>query len=291
MDFLFSLLVRGLLLGGLYALIGCGLAIIVGILKIINIAHGDFSILAAYLSFVFLISLGLDPLLSLAIVIPLMVMIGFLIQKYIINPVLARGTGQVTLLYFSLSIIIQNILLLRFTADNRTLAMNYMLGGINILGTSFSLPHLLSFLISAVVFCVLHLFFKRTYLGKVIRAVPANSEAAMILGLRPEKIYVLASGISMAVTGIAGVMIGIAYIFSPSSGAAYMMMSFGVVLIGGLGNFYGALIGGILIGEVMVLGGHFLGPNYQLIFCYIVILIVLILRPQGLFKGVAINAG
>ncbi|MEM2465634.1 MAG: branched-chain amino acid ABC transporter permease [Candidatus Bathyarchaeia archaeon] len=291
MDLLFSLLMRGLFLGGLYALTGCALTIIVGILKIINIAHGDLLILAAYLSFIFLKIMGLDPLVSLAIIIPLMMVIGFIIQKYIVNPILTRGTGQVTLLYFSLSIIIQNILLLCFTADNRTLAMSYLLGGVNILGASFSLVHLISFLIAIIVFCVLHAFFKYTYLGKVIRAVPANPEAAMVLGLRPEKIFVLASGISMAVTGLAGVMIGIAYIFSPSSGVAYMMMSFGVILIGGLGSFYGALIGGILIGELMVLSGHFLGPNYQLIFCYIAILIVLILRPKGLFRGGAINAG
>lgn len=285
MDFIFYLIMCGLLLGGMYALIGCGLSLTVGILKMINIAHGDFAILAAYLSFVLLDFLGVDPFISLAIVIPVMVIVGLSLQKYIINPILNKGASQVTLLYFSLSIIIQNILLLLFTADNRSLTVDYLLGGVDILVGVFSLPHLISFLLCVVVFAALYMFFKRSYLGKVIRAVPENAEVAIMLGLQPEKIYVLASGISLAITALAGVMIGITYIFSPSSGVTYLMMSFGAVLIGGLGNIYGTLVGGILIGEIMTLSGYFLGPNYQLVLCYIVILIVLILRPQGLFKG------
>jgi branched-chain amino acid transport system permease protein len=277
---LLVILVSGLLLGGLYALVGFGLSVTLGVMRIINVAHGDFAILAGYLGLTFTTFLGLDPLVDIAVVAPIMFILGLLIQKYMLNRILQQGLNQVVILTFALGIAIENLLLLFYTPDAQSLTPQYMIKGINIGGIPVSLALLISFILAFVTFAVLYLFFKRTYIGKAMRAVPVDLEAAKMVGIKPEVVYNYAMALAMFVTGIAGILLGTVFTFYPYTGPGYLIAAFGVVLIGGLGNFLGTFIGGIALGEAMALGGYFFGATYQLMFCYLIILIIMLGRRQ-----------
>lgn len=285
MEIIVNLLLNGFLLGGLFALTSFGLSIFAGIMKVINIAHGDFAILAAYLAFAIMRHLGVDPLLTTLIVAPIMFFIGYLLQKFAINRVLPMGGNQPVLVTFALSIIIQNLLLLTFTADARSITPTYLLTSINLFGLSPSPRYLLSFITALIVFTAIFLFFKKTYLGKAMRAVPFDTEAAKMIGIKSEAIYNYAAGLALVVTGIAGTLLGMTFTFYPDSGPTYVLLAFGVVVMGGLGSLKGSLIGGFILGEALVLGGYLFGSRFQLMFCYLIILLILYLRPQGIFGG------
>ncbi|MBS7647452.1 MAG: branched-chain amino acid ABC transporter permease [Candidatus Bathyarchaeia archaeon] len=280
-----NLLFNGFLLGGLFALAAFGLSVLAGIMRVINIAHGDFAILAAYLSFTIMDFLGMDPLLSILIVAPIMFAVGYLFQKFTINRVLPMGGNQPVLVTFALSIVIQNILLLVFTADARSIIPSYMLINIDVLGLSPSPRYLLGFVSALIVFIAVFLFFKKTYLGKAMRAVPFDPEAAKMLGIKSEVVYNYAAGLALLVVGIAGVLLGMTFTFYPDTGPTYVLLSFGVVVMGGLGSLKGSLVGGFIMGEALVFGGYLFGSRFQLMFCYLVILAILYLRPQGIFGG------
>ncbi|MEM3601761.1 MAG: branched-chain amino acid ABC transporter permease [Candidatus Bathyarchaeia archaeon] len=278
-----NLLLDGFLLGGLFALSAFGLSILAGIMKIINIAHGDFAILAAYLALSIMNFFKVDPLLSLLIVVPFMFLVGYFFQKFTINRVLPMGANQPVLVTFALSIVIQNLLLLLFTADARSLTPPYLLTYIEFLGLSPSPRYALGFAVSIIVFVAIFLFFKKTYVGKAMRAVPFDPEAAKMIGIKSEVIYNYAAGLALLVVGIAGVLLGLTFTFYPDTGPMYVLLSFGVVVLGGLGSLKGSLAGGFIMGEALVLGGYFFGSRFQLMFCYLVILVILYIRPQGLF--------
>jgi branched-chain amino acid transport system permease protein len=280
-----NLLLNGLLLGGLFALTAFGLSVLAGIMKVINIAHGDFAILAAYLALSIMNFLGVDPFLSLLVVAPVMFVIGYIFQKFAINRVLPMGANQPVLVTFALSIVIQNILLLLFTADARSLITPYLLTSIELWGLNPSPRYLVGFVTALIVFAVIFLFFKKTYLGKAMRAVPFDSEAAKMIGIKSDVVYNYAAGLAMLVVGIAGVLLGITFTFYSDTGPIYVLLSFGVVVMGGLGSLKGSLVGGFIMGEALVLGGFLFGSRFQLMFCYLVILIILYIRPQGLFGG------
>lgn len=280
-----NLFINGLLLGGLFALMAFGLSILAGIMKVINIAHGDFAILAAYLALTIMRYLGIDPLLCILAVAPIMFAVGYSLQRFAINRTLPKGANQTVLVTFALSIVIQNLLLFAFTADARSLTPSYLLTSIDIFFLHPSPRYLLGFVSALIVFSAIFLFFKKTYLGKAMRAVPFDSEAAKMIGIRSEVIYNYATGLALLVVGIAGVLLGMAFTFYPDTGPTYVLLSFGVVVLGGLGSLKGSLVGGFIIGEALVFGGYLFGARFQLMFCYLVILVILYLRPQGIFGG------
>ena len=282
---LVSIIIRGLMLGGLYALAGLGLSVAFGIMRVINVAHGDFAILAAFLSLFCLNILGIDPFISFFAVGPVLFVVGFLSQKFLINRVIPRGLNHPVLITFALSIIIQNLLLLIFTTDAQSLTPAYLLRGIELGGMTISLRYTLGFLLALITFTIMHFFFQKTYLGKAMRAVPIDSEAAEMMGIKPEAIYNLAMGIAMVTTALAGILLGMTYNFYPHTGPEYLIIAFGVVIIGGLGSLKGTFIGGLIMGESLILSGYFIdklgfsGAHYQLMVCYLVILAVLLLKP------------
>jgi branched-chain amino acid transport system permease protein len=280
---LINLALNGFLLGGLFAITAVGFSVIAGIMRIINVAHGDFAILAAYLTLSIMNLMKVDPLLALIVVAPIMFGLGFLLQRVIINRVLPKGVNQIVMVTFALCIVIQNILLLIFTYDARSLVPPYLLVNIQVLGLNPSPRYLLGFISALTTFVVIYLLFKRTYLGKAMRAVSFDSEAAKLVGIKSEIIYSHAVGLAFLVTGVTGVLLGMVFTFYPDSGSMYTLLSFGVVVVGGLGSLKGSLLGGFIMGEALVLGGIFFGSPFQLIFCYLIILIILIVKPQGLF--------
>jgi branched-chain amino acid transport system permease protein len=278
---------NGLLLGGLYGIVGIGMSLIFGIVRVVNLAHGDLVILASYLSLVTLSIFNVSPLLTLILVIPAMFLIGFLIQYYLVNRVLGQGMNPPLLVAFGLSIILQNLLLLVFTPDARALLTSISIATLPI-GNFINIPvvYLVDFIGSLLTILLLSRFFNRTYLGKAIRAASDDEGAAQLMGINTKKIYAWAMAIAGGTAAIAGVLVGMTFTFYPHTGPDYLIIAFGVVIIGGLGSLIGTFLGGLILGLAQILGAHFLGPGFQLLSGYIILLIVLAFKPTGLFaKG------
>lgn len=284
MEGLIQPILNGILLGGLYAVIAIGMSTIFGIVKLVNLAHGDLMILSGYLSLVVVSWLGVSPIASLFLVVPAMFFVGFFVQAFLLNRVLGKGMEPPLLVAFGLSIIVQNFLLLVFTPDARSLMTDLAVKTIP-LGTSLNLPvlYLADFLIGVVVIFAVYLFFRNTYLGRAIRAASDDEVGARIMGVNTKRIYAYAMGIAMMTAAVAGVLVGMTFTFYPHTGPQYLIIAFGVVIIGGLGSMKGCLVGGLILALAQLIGAHFTGPGYQLIFGYAVLLIVLGMRPQGLF--------
>jgi branched-chain amino acid transport system permease protein len=276
---------NGLLLGGLYGIVGIGMSMIFGIVRVVNLAHGDLVILAAYLSFVTISIFNVSPLLTLVLVIPAMFLIGFIVQYYLVNRVLGKDMNPPLLVAFGLSIILQNILLLIFTPDARALVTDLSIATLPI-GSFLNVPvvYLVDFIVSLVTIFLLSRFFSKTYLGKAIRAASDDEGAAELMGINAKKIYAWAMAIAGGTAAIAGVLVGMTFTFYPHTGPDYLIIAFGVVIIGGLGSLIGTFMGGLILGLAQILGAHFLGPGFQLISGYIILLAVLTFKPTGLFS-------
>lgn len=280
-----TLLVQGMFLGGLYALAGYGFSMSLGIIREINVAHGDLMILAAYISLAVLSIWRAFPLLSLLVTAPAMFVIGWLLQRLLLNRALRRGPSHVVVVTFALGIAIENLLLILFSYNNRTLATGYLLQGISLGAVRLPLVMAVDFAASVSVLAVLQLIMGHTMLGRAMRAVPANESAARILGIRPERIYPLAMGLAMAVNAVAGVLLGSTFVFYPSVGPDYMLIAFGTVILGGLGSLLGTFIGGLVMGEVFVISGYAFGATYQMMITLIVIFVIMVLSPRGILRG------
>ncbi len=272
-------------LGGLYALAGYGFSISHGIIREINVAHGDLMILAAYISLAVLSTWRMFPLLSLLLTVPAMFIVGWLLQRSLLNRALRRGPSHVVVVTFALGIAIENLLLILFSYNNRTLATGYLLQGISLGAVRLPLVMAVDFAASVVVLAALQLIMGHTMLGRAMRAVPANEPAARIIGIRPESIYPLAMGLAMAVNAVAGVLLGSTFVFYPSVGPDYMLIAFGTVILGGLGSLLGTFIGGLVMGEVFVLSGYMFGATYQMMATLIAIFVMMVLSPRGILRG------
>ncbi len=280
-------ILNGILLGGLYAVIAIGLSTMFGIVKLVNLAHGDLMILGSFLSLVLVSWLGINPFWTLIIIVPVMYFVGFFIQGFLLNRVLGKELEPPLIVAFGLSIILQNLLLLIFTPDARTLMTPLAVKTIPI-GEFLNIPvvYLVDFLAGGAVICCLYFIFQRTYIGRAIRAASDDEVAAQLMGVNTRNIYAKAMGIAMMTAGIAGILVGTTFTFYPHTGPQYLITAFGVIVIAGFGSMKGAFIGGLILALAQILGAHFFGPGYQLLSGYVVLLIVLAVRPQGLFGTV-----
>ena len=273
--------INGLLLGGIYALLGVGMTMIFGIVKLTNLAHGEFVILGAYGATMLARWLGVDPILTLVITVPLMFIIGVVLQSVLINRVMQRGSEPALLVTFGLSIILQNVMLLLFTADAQRANVPYNITNIQLGGGyTISVLTLILFVLCLVTIGALTLFLRKTYLGRAIRATSDDTAAASLMGVSVKKTYAIALGIAMATAAIAGLAIGMQWTYYPSSGGNYLLIAFGVVVIGGMGSIPGTLVAGLIFGLFQVAGG----ANYGVLVSYILLIIMLAVRPQGLFS-------
>jgi branched-chain amino acid transport system permease protein len=270
-------IVQGVLTGGLYAMFAAGLSLIFGVMRLVNIAHGDFIVLAAYLALVVTETMGLDPLVSLVVVVPLMAAIGYVLQRGLLNRTLGDELLPPLLVTFGLSVIIQNALLLRFTADSRRLqagaleVASWDLGQ----GVSIGMLPLLQFVAAVVVIGALQALFYRTAFGRAFRATSDDPAVAQLMGLDNRHVFGLAMALSLAVRAN----------FDPSIGPARLIFGFEAVIIGGLGNLWGTLAGGVILGVAQAIGGK-LDPGWQLLAGHLAFLIVLAVKPEGLFPRI-----
>ena len=272
--------INGFLLGGIYALLGVGMTMIFGIVKLTNLAHGEFVILGAYGATMLARWIGVDPILTLVITVPLMFIIGVVLQSVLINRVMQRGSEPALLVTFGLSIILQNVMLLLFTADAQRANVPYNINNIEIGGYTISVLTLILFVVCLVTIGLLTLFLRKTYLGRAIRATSDDTAAASLMGVSVKKTYAIALGIAMATAAVAGLAVGMQWTYYPSSGGNYLLIAFGVVVIGGMGSIPGTLVAGLIFGLFQVAGG----ANYGVLVSYILLIIMLAVRPQGLFS-------
>jgi len=278
-------LVNGILLGGLYALIAVGLSTMFGIVRVVNLAHGDLMILAGYLSLALLGGLNSNPLVTLLIVAPLMYAVGYALQRLLFNRVMGKAMEPPLLVAFGVAVVVQNGLLYLFTPDARSLATDLSLKTLPLF-ENLNLPviYLLDFFLGTAAILAVHAFFKYAPLGRAIRAASDDPTGAALVGVDIRRVYAHAMGLSMLSAALAGVLLGMTFPFYPHSGSQYLIIAFGVIIIGGLGSMKGTLAGGIILAEAQLLGAHFTRPGYQLLIGYAVLLTVLAIRPRGLFR-------
>jgi branched-chain amino acid transport system permease protein len=256
-------------------------------MRLVNIAHGDLIVLAAYLAMVVVETLGINPLAALIIVVPLMAGIGYALQRWLLNHTLGDDLLPPLLVTFGLSVIIQNVLLELFTADSRKLnAGNIEIASLNIGGgLAVGVLPLLQFALAVAVIAGLQWLFYRTALGRAFRATSDDQPVAQLMGLNNSHVFALAMALSLAIVAIAGVLLAVRANFDPSIGPARLIFGFEAVIIGGLGSLWGTLAGGVIIGVAQTIGAK-LDPGWNLLAGHIAFLVVLALRPQGLFPKV-----
>ena len=280
-------ILQGVLLGGLYAMFAAGLSLIFGVMRLVNIAHGDLIVLAAYVALTTVQALGVNPLLSLVIVVPVMAAIGYVLQRGLLNHALGDDLLPPLLVTFGLSVIIQNGLLELFTADSVKLnagaieVASIPVGG----GLAVGVLPLLQFALAVAVIAGLQWLFYRTALGRAFRATSDDQSVAQLMGLNNAHIFGLAMALSLAIVAVAGVLLAVRANFDPSIGPARLIFGFEAVIIGGLGSMWGTLAGGIILGVAQAIGAQ-LDPGWNLLAGHIAFLIVLAVRPEGLFPKV-----
>lgn len=286
--------VTGLLLGGVYSLVSMGLTLIFGVLDILNFAHGALMALAMYTSFVLVSNAGFGPYLSLLISVPLLFVIGIILQRFLLNRVMDQPHENQLLLTFGLALLIENVLLMFFSATPRNVGFPYAESGIplgvttiqgplNIFGAVADLPRVIAFLGSLVIAGLLYIVLRRTRLGTAIRAVAENPDGAAMVGIDVRRMHMVTFGLGAACVGAAGALVLPFLSLQPTTGEQFNVIAFVVVVLGGLGNVVGALVGGLLIGLIQELGGVIIPGVDKLFFVFVVFVFTLLLRPQGLF--------
>jgi branched-chain amino acid transport system permease protein len=279
-----SVIVQGALLGGLYAMFAIGLAISFGVMRLVNIAHGDLIVLTAYLALSVVDTMHLHPLTSLAIVIPVMIVFGYVLQRGVLNNVIGPDLLPPVLVTFGISIIIQNVLLQFYSADARRLQAGWIeTASIQIGGNlAVGLLPVIMFAAAIAIIAFLQLLFSRTETGRSFRAASDDPVTAGVMGIDTRHVYALAMALALAVGAVAGVFLGIRATFDPSSGPVRLLFAFEAVIIGGMGSLWGTLAGGIILGIAQSIGAQF-NANAQTLAGHIAFLLVLLVRPEGLF--------
>jgi branched-chain amino acid transport system permease protein len=275
--------IMGIMLGGLYALIALGLSLLFGVMRLINLAHGDLVVLGSYLAYGILTYIGLDPIIGLIIIVPVMFVLGFGIQKYLMSRAFAVSSDTPLIIAFGISLIIQNANQIAWTPLSRGLNTVYSRASFFLGSLQFPIIYLLDLIAGIVVMLLLREFLTRTYLGRAITAASQDKRAAELMGINSKRVYGYAFAIAMASAGVGGVFLGMTFPFTPTSGISFLTIAFGTVIIGGLGSMLGTFLGGIILGVVQTLGGYFFGPASQMLIVYVIVLVILAIRPQGLF--------
>ncbi|MFE3838216.1 branched-chain amino acid ABC transporter permease [Pseudogemmobacter sonorensis] len=275
--------IQGLMLGGLYALFAAGLSLVFGIMRLVNLAHGDLIVLGAYLILGLGTALDVHPFLAAALALPLMFALGWLLQTALLNRVLGEDILPPLLVTFGLSVVIQNALLMGFSADSRKLpvgpieAQSLPLGPVTV-----GVMPLITFGSAMVVIWGLNQLFYRTALGRAFRATSDDPVTAQLMGIRPRSIFAIATGIALVVATIAALYLGARANFDPATGPVRLLYAFEAVIIGGLGSLWGTLAGGLVIGLAQAFGAA-LNPEWQILAGHLAFVVVLLLRPRGLF--------
>lgn len=280
--FFLELIIHGLFQGAIYALIGTGLTLIWGTMQIVNFAHCTFMTLAAYAAFWLFTLLSFDPLVSLPVIFASFFLIGILFERFLIEPLIDKRREATLLLTLGVSLIIQNVILFIWKANPRYVS-SAVTGTLRFFGLNVNTPRFVSFIVATIAALLLHLFLTKTIYGTAIRGTCQNRTAAYLMGINVKKIYSLSFGLGMACAGLAGVLICLFFPIDPFIGDPFLVMTFVVIVMGGLGNYIGAIFSGLMLGVIEYLAAYWIGSLLRLTIPLLVFIAILLVRPRGLF--------
>jgi branched-chain amino acid transport system permease protein len=282
MEIFIQSLISGILIGGVYALIGIGLTIIFGVMRVINFAHGDLLMLGMYATYGLFTIFHIDPFVSILITAPLLFLFGAFLQKIFINRVLGALPQNQILLTIGLGLIMSNAMMLAFTSDYKILSTTYSSSSVKILGISISSPLVISFAITAAITAALYWFLLKTNTGQAIRATAQDREAARLMGINVKRMSIIAFGLGTALAAAAGGLISPTYYIFPQVGSVFTLKAFVITVLGGMGSVIGATLGGVLIGIAESVGGVYIGSGWKEVIVFVLFLLVLLFKPSGL---------
>lgn len=277
--------VDGLLMGGVYAVTAVGLTLIFGVMEIVNFAHGALMMLGMYITYWLCTLFGINPYLTIPISVVVLFSIGFLIQRYFLNQIIKAPQHNQLLLTLGIMLFIENLALFLWTPDTRSIQIPGLEKSIMVGELAINKPKLFAFVIALVVTVILYIILRKTTLGRAIRATSQEREGASLVGIKVKNINAVAFGIGASCAGAAGSIILPFFFASPGVGSVFLLRSFVVAILGGLGNFWGALVAGLIIGLSESLSGLFLSGSWNDLVIYGIFILVLFLRPTGLFGG------
>ena len=283
MEVLPQLIVSGIVLGGIYALVSVGLTLIFGVMRVVNFAHGEFLMLSMYLAIGLHAALGLDPYVGLLPAIPIALAFGVLVYYAVLRPVIGRTHVVQIFTTLGLSIVLQNAALMLWTANFRQLQLPYADRVIAVWGGVLTLPQLIAFSVAAVFTLVLFAWLKLTYVGKAMRATAQDPNAATLVGIDTRKMFLVAFLVGTTCVAVAGMLMAPVFPTYPTVGLQFALVAFVVVVLGGLGSAVGALIGGLIVAFLDVMGGFYVGTAWKEVLYFVVFISVLLIRPAGLF--------
>ncbi|WP_240374405.1 branched-chain amino acid ABC transporter permease [Bacillus piscicola] len=277
-----QLLTGGILIGGVYALMAVGLTLIFGVMRIVNFAHGEFVMVGMYLTFILYSVFGINPYLSVLIVTPVMFLLGWMLNAVLIKRLV--GAPHVTQIFVTvgLSMLLMSLALIIFGADYLSVRSDLTTQVID-LGVLLGVPQVIAFVISMIVSIAIFIFLKKTFTGKAIRATTQNRHSATLMGVDVKKIYALTFAIGTALTGLCAAILLPIYPAYPTIGLGFVLMTFVVVVMGGLGSIPGALIGGLIIGIIETVSAYYFDPGWKEAFYFVIFILILLVRPQGFF--------
>jgi branched-chain amino acid transport system permease protein len=278
-------IVNGLLVGGVYSLMAIGLSLIFGVMRVINFAHGDMMVWGMFLSYWLFTSLGVDPYLSILLTGSAAFLLGVAIQKTLIDRVLTAPHEMQILLMMGVALVLENLALMIWGPDPRRVGTSYGLSTFWVGPIVFDLPRVATFFVALLLALGLYVFLRRTDLGRMIRAASDNRIGALLVGTDIQRVFALAFGVGAACVGAAGSLMTPFFPFQPSSGLAFTVNSFNIVIIGGMGSLLGAFVGGLLVGVSESLGAVILVPSLKEIVSFALLVLILLFRPQGLLGG------
>jgi branched-chain amino acid transport system permease protein len=276
-------LISGILIGGVYALIGIGLTIIFGVMRVINFAHGDLLMVGMYLTYNLFTLAGIDPFVSIVITIPLMFLFGAFLQKTLINRMLGALPQNQILLTIGLGLIMSNTMMLIYTSDYKILSTSYSSSSIKIAGISVSTPLAISFVITAFITAILYWFLMKTDTGQAIRATAQDREAAQLMGINVKWMSILAFGLGSSLAGTAGALIAPTYYIFPQIGSIFTLKAFVITVLGGMGSIVGATLGGVIIGVAESMSAVYISSGWKDVVVFVLFILVLLFKPSGLF--------
>lgn len=277
--------INGLLVGGVYSLMALGLSLIFGVMRVINFAHGDMMVWGMYLSYWLFVRLGVDPYVSILVTGAAVFLLGAAVQKGLVNRILEAPHEMQILLMLGVALTLENLALMIWGPDSRRVSTAYALSTYWLGPIVFDLPRVATFVLALALALGLYLFLKQTDLGRMIRAASDNKVGALLVGTDILKVFTLAFGIGAACVGAAGSLMSPFLPFAPSTGVVFTVTSFNIVIIGGMGSLLGAFVGGLLVGVSESLGAVILVPSLKELFSFILLILILLFRPQGLLGG------